>query len=110
MPIYEYQCENCGKIAEFFQNIKDEPVQTCPDCQKDALKKIVSSTSFQLKGTGWYVTDIRDKNKPKPTDGESDSKKTAEKTSTSSAKEDKPTVAPKETAAAPSKAKEKPSD
>lgn len=67
MPIYEYQCTLCGRELEAFQKITDAPLTECPNCHKDALKKLVSATSFQLKGTGWYATDFRDKGKPKPT-------------------------------------------
>ncbi len=66
MPIYEYQCKNCGEKSEFLQKMSDEPALTCPNCQKNALTRLVSAAGFQLKGTGWYVTDFRDKNKPAP--------------------------------------------
>ncbi len=71
MPIYEYRCENCGEISEFIQKFSDEPKTKCPHCEQDQLKKQVSSTSFQLKGTGWYVTDFRDKGKKKEKDSNS---------------------------------------
>lgn len=64
MPIYEYQCQHCGEVTEKLQKHSDAPLTDCPNCQKAELKKIISGTSFQLKGTGWYVTDFRDKNKP----------------------------------------------
>jgi len=54
MPIYEYQCEKCNKVHEFWQKISDAPVLECPDCC-GALHKLVSLSSFQLKGGGWYV-------------------------------------------------------
>lgn len=66
MPIYEYECEECAHQLEALQKFSDEPLKKCPECGKDSLKKVVSQTSFQLKGSGWYVTDIRDKDKPKP--------------------------------------------
>ncbi|MBI4690275.1 MAG: zinc ribbon domain-containing protein [Nitrospirae bacterium] len=56
MPIYEYECVNCGEIREVVQRFSDEPLTTCPDCN-GRLKKIISNTSFILKGTGWYKTD-----------------------------------------------------
>lgn len=56
MPIYEYVCEKCNNHLEFIQKITEEPLTTCPDCDGD-LKKMISNTSFVLKGTGWYVTD-----------------------------------------------------
>ncbi|MBA3661541.1 MAG: zinc ribbon domain-containing protein [Gammaproteobacteria bacterium] len=73
MPIYEYQCSQCSHMLEAFQNMSEQPLSICPQCNKPALSKLISSTSFQLKGGGWYVTDIRDKNKPKvKEDGESE--------------------------------------
>ena len=65
MPIYEYQCTACDHQLEAFQKITDEPLTTCPECHQQALSKLISSTTFQLKGTGWYATDFRDKGKPK---------------------------------------------
>ncbi|MEJ2695223.1 MAG: zinc ribbon domain-containing protein [Candidatus Sulfobium sp.] len=56
MPIYEYQCEGCGKHHEVMQKITDAPLTVCPDCG-GKMKKQISNTSFVLKGTGWYVTD-----------------------------------------------------
>jgi putative FmdB family regulatory protein len=55
MPIYEYRCEKCGTF-ETTQKITDKPLGKCPTC-KGKIKKLISNTSFQLKGTGWYVTD-----------------------------------------------------
>lgn len=55
MPIYEYQCQKCGTF-EATQRITDKPLAKCPTC-KGKVKKLISNTSFQLKGTGWYVTD-----------------------------------------------------
>ena len=55
MPIYEYKCQKCGPF-ETTQKITDKPLGRCPTC-KGKVKKLISNTSFQLKGTGWYVTD-----------------------------------------------------
>ncbi len=55
MPIYEYQCQKCGTF-EATQRITDKPLSKCPTC-KGKVKKLISNTSFQLKGTGWYITD-----------------------------------------------------
>ncbi len=57
------------------QKFSDAPLTKCPECGKDTLKKQVSLTSFQLKGTGWYATDIRDKGKPKPSETTNTEKK-----------------------------------
>ncbi len=56
MPIYEYECQHCGKQCEILQKVSDEPLKSCPDCGGD-MHKMISPTSFILKGTGWYVTD-----------------------------------------------------
>ena len=63
MPIYEYQCDNCDHKLECIQKISDDPLLTCPKCDQDSLRKLVSAASFRLKGTGWYATDFRDKAK-----------------------------------------------
>lgn len=55
MPIYEYQCVKCGNF-EITQRITEKPIAKCPTC-KGKVKKLISNTSFQLKGTGWYITD-----------------------------------------------------
>ena len=54
MPIYEYRCESCGKVHEILQKFSDEPLKECPDC-KGCLSKLISNTSFVLKGSGWYA-------------------------------------------------------
>jgi len=61
MPIYEYECMICHKIHEIMQRFSDEPLKNCPDCGGE-LRKLVSQSSFILKGTGWYVTDYARKN------------------------------------------------
>ena len=63
MPIYEYQCTNCGHALESIQKISDQPLKECPACNKDDLKKLVSASSFRLKGGGWYETDFKTDNK-----------------------------------------------
>ncbi len=64
MPIYEYQCTACGHQLETIQKISEAPLKKCPQCEKDALQKLISAAGFQLKGTGWYATDFRNKGKP----------------------------------------------
>lgn len=66
MPIYEYKCNNCGHEFEFIQKINEPPIVECEKCHKNTANRLVSAAGFQLKGTGWYVTDFRDKGKPKP--------------------------------------------
>jgi putative FmdB family regulatory protein len=54
MPVYEYECKQCNKIFEVQQKISDEPMHNCPECQAP-VKKLLSLSSFQLKGGGWYA-------------------------------------------------------
>ena len=63
MPIYEYQCESCSARLEKLQKISDPVLKDCPECKQASLKKMVSATSFRLKGTGWYETDFKTGNK-----------------------------------------------
>jgi putative FmdB family regulatory protein len=56
MPIYEYECLSCGKRTEVLQRMSDAPIAACPACGGE-VKKLISSPSFQFKGSGWYVTD-----------------------------------------------------
>jgi len=56
MPLYEYQCTECGEIEEAIQKFSDPPLTTCRHCA-GKLNKLISQSSFHLKGTGWYVTD-----------------------------------------------------
>ncbi|OQY01541.1 MAG: hypothetical protein B6I26_04225 [Desulfobacteraceae bacterium 4572_130] len=56
MPIYEYECIDCGQVEEIFQKISESPLNKCKYC-KGRLNKLISQSSFQLKGSGWYVTD-----------------------------------------------------
>jgi putative FmdB family regulatory protein len=54
MPVYEYACEKCGHEFEVEQRITDDPIKTCPACKARKVKKLISQTSFVLKGSGWY--------------------------------------------------------
>jgi putative FmdB family regulatory protein len=65
MPIYEYKCKKCHHGFEQLQKITDKPLHTCPKCKKKQLVKLISNTSFQLKGSGWYVTEKKDPEKSK---------------------------------------------
>lgn len=96
MPIYEYRCANCGFEKEYLQKISDPPVTECPNCGQSAMAKKVTAAGFQLKGTGWYVTDFKNKSGGgKPAAGEKksegDSAKTEGKSdSATDSKSDKP--------------------
>lgn len=59
MPIYAYKCDACGHAKDVLQKISDPPVTICPVCGADAFRKQLTAAGFQLKGSGWYVTDFR---------------------------------------------------
>ena len=60
MPIYAYRCEECGFAKDVLQKMSDDPLTDCLECGKPSFKKQVTAAGFQLKGSGWYVTDFRD--------------------------------------------------
>jgi len=64
MPIYAYRCDECGFAKDVLQKIADPVLTVCPSCGKPAFKKQVTAAGFQLKGSGWYVTDFRGGNAP----------------------------------------------
>jgi putative FmdB family regulatory protein len=66
MPIYAYRCESCGFQKDALQKMSDAPLTTCPQCGKDTFAKQVTAAGFQLKGSGWYVTDFRGGNNGAP--------------------------------------------
>jgi|TARA_B100000959_G_C14659843_1_gene491946 putative FmdB family regulatory protein len=72
VPIYEYKCDKCNHQFEILQKVNDEPAKTCPKCNADRLRKLVSAAAFKLKGTGWYETDF--KNKKQEIDKKADKK------------------------------------
>jgi putative FmdB family regulatory protein len=102
MPIYEYSCPKCGEF-EITQRITDAPLKKCPTC-KTKVQKLISNTSFQLKGSGWYVTDYGGKKKA-PAEGASSSKDSggtgegASKSSTETSSKESAPAAKKEPAA-----------
>jgi putative FmdB family regulatory protein len=88
MPIYEYRCEQCGDF-EVTQRITDDPLKKCPTCKRK-VRKLISSTSFQLKGSGWYVTDYaragKDKDKGSAKEKGGDSSTAGESAASSGSK------------------------
>ncbi|MBL4621588.1 MAG: zinc ribbon domain-containing protein [Immundisolibacteraceae bacterium] len=70
MPIYEYHCLECDHTKDVLQKLSDPLLTVCPACEKSSFSKKVSAPGFQLKGTGWYETDFKDKPASK---GDSDS-------------------------------------
>ena len=82
MPIYEYACANCGNQFELLQKVSDEPATDCPYCSEPEVKKLVSATSFRLKGSGWYETDFKDKSSDKKSSLNTPSPKKEDKSKT----------------------------
>jgi len=66
MPIYAYKCESCGYAKDVLQKMSDTPLTECPQCGASSFKKQLTSAGFQLKGSGWYVTDFRSGNNGAP--------------------------------------------
>jgi putative FmdB family regulatory protein len=64
MPIYAYRCDECGFAKDVLQKMSDPVLTVCPSCGKSSFKKQVTAAGFQLKGSGWYVTDFRGGNAP----------------------------------------------
>ncbi|MDX2345488.1 MAG: zinc ribbon domain-containing protein [Legionella sp.] len=93
MPIYEYQCSACNHTFDKLQKMSDAPLTQCPECGKNTVDKLVSAAGFQLKGTGWYVTDFKDKPKAPEKKSEQksekkpDTKKTEKKAKTTGSKD-----------------------
>ncbi|AOF85485.1 regulatory, FmdB family domain protein [Hydrogenophaga sp. RAC07] len=67
MPIYAYKCESCGHAKDVLQKMSDDPLTVCPSCGQASFKKQLTAAGFQLKGSGWYVTDFREGSKPAAT-------------------------------------------
>jgi len=76
MPIYAYKCESCGHRQDVLQKISDPALTQCPACGANSFAKQVTAAGFQLKGSGWYVTDFRGGNTAAP--AADDAKKPAE--------------------------------
>ena len=101
MPIYEYLCNSCGAEKEHLQKISDAPIAACPVCGSSNYTKLISAAGFQLKGSGWYVTDFRN-NKAKQTDTKpTATDSTTDSTSATPVAADAVAVASKESASTP---------
>lgn len=79
MPIYDFQCSNCGHKLELLRKISDASTTSCPSCHQETFSKMLSAPSFQLSGSGWYATDFKDKPAHKPS--KESAKETANETS-----------------------------
>jgi putative FmdB family regulatory protein len=91
MPIYAYKCADCGHEKEVLQKISDAPLTDCPSCSHPSMVKMVTAAGFQLKGSGWYATDFRNKEsggKGGKTDSKTDIKTDSKTESANDAKVD----------------------
>lgn len=95
MPIYEYACKVCGHEMEARQKFSDAPLTECPSCGASALERLVSNSSFALKGSGWYA----DGYGGKKSDGKSADSAPKESTSSDSGSKEKPAAASSESKA-----------
>jgi len=99
MPIYEYECQSCKHVLDALQKMSDEPLKHCPSCGEPELRKLLSAPRFRLKGSGWYETDFKDKNrrniagddsKKSVSKADNKSSSTSKNTAASATKADKP--------------------
>jgi putative FmdB family regulatory protein len=89
MPIYEYRCAACGFQSEYLRKVSDPNLSVCPECGKDAFKKLLTAAGFQLKGSGWYATDFKHGGaKPAAAKPDAESKKDADTKKSAEAKPD----------------------
>jgi putative FmdB family regulatory protein len=114
MPIYAYRCDACGHAVDLLRKVSDPPLSVCPACGADAFRKQVTAAGFQLKGSGWYVTDFRGGPQPSKPDAKAEAKpeakpaaatgKGADAAPAASAKADAPAPGKSASAAAPAPA------
>jgi putative FmdB family regulatory protein len=104
MPIYAYKCDACGHAKDVLQKMSDPVLTTCPHCGAQAFAKQVTAAGFQLKGSGWYVTDFRSGNgggAAKPADAAAEAAKPASDAAPASAPAAAPVSTASKTVAAP---------
>ncbi len=94
MPLYAYQCDNCGVQFERMQKFTDKPIKRCPECNKSAVRRVIQPAGIIFKGSGWYKTDNRSSSST--TTSSSNTSKTAKpetktETKTEAKTESKPT-------------------
>src|ERR1051325_4674521 len=100
MPIYEYVCGKCGNHMEVLQKVGDPPPQKCGKGHKGKMEKVISRTSFQLKGGGWYVTDYAKGKAETKTEGKTETKSESKPEKKTESKSEKPAKEPKTVSAA----------
>jgi putative FmdB family regulatory protein len=109
VPIYAYRCESCGFEKDALQKMSDAPLTVCPQCGQPALKKQVTAAGFQLKGSGWYVTDFRDGGQKQKAGDKAAAPAAESKPGDTPAKTGEGSVAASDKAATPSDSKAAPS-
>ncbi|HVN39971.1 MAG TPA: zinc ribbon domain-containing protein [Myxococcota bacterium] len=109
MPVYEYACEKCGHEFEASQRITDEPIKVCPKCRARRVKRLISQTSFVLKGSGWYsdLYSSKGKDKKEKSDSESSSDASPSSAPSSESKSDDASSKPKDSEKGKGKSKGK---
>jgi putative FmdB family regulatory protein len=107
MPIYEYQCAKCG-VFEVTQRITENPLKKCPTC-KGKVERIISATSFVLKGSGWYATDYAKSKSSTKTESSSDTSGSGTAASSTAEGKSNGTAASSESSSKPSETSPKPS-
>ena len=98
MPIYAYKCGSCGHAKDVLQKVSDAPLTVCPSCGAESFSKQLTAAGFQLKGSGWYVTDFRGGNSAapaadKPADKPAESGKSSTESAPAATKPDAPSAA-----------------
>ena len=89
MPIYEYECTQCGHQLDALQGINEPRLSDCPACNKTSLKRLISAPNFRLKGKGWYETDFKTGNRKNLVENKDDSSVKKDKTKEDKTKKDK---------------------
>ena len=89
MPIYEYECTQCGHQLDALQGINEPMLSECPACNKTSLKRLISAPNFRLKGKGWYETDFKTGNRKNLVENNDDSSVKKDKTKEDKTKKDK---------------------
>ena len=88
MPIYEYECTQCGHQLDALQGINEPRLSECPACNKTSLKRLISAPNFRLKGKGWYETDFKTGNRKNLVENNDDSSVKKDKTKEDKTKKD----------------------
>lgn len=110
MPIYAYKCESCGHRQDVLQKVSDPALEICPACQAPRFVKQVTAAGFQLKGSGWYVTDFRGGSTAAAGDDKSESKAADTPAPAAAAGTPAPAASPAASPAAPEKPRAPTSD